>query len=203
MANLVLLPVWFAVQESGGKGREDKTNVHVRKDLQRGKGKHLLSPNPGRRGGSSRDHPARGTPSRALSPCLEQRPHSCAEGTHLGRSEVEQGWESSPHPGIELSQLRTLCHLYFLCSAPVSPPVPFPCPVCAQGTPSSHPHTQTKGKGDTSRGFPFSLLKTHTLLPSPAPAEEQPESRGGVSAAPELRGAFPAHRERGQGCLGL
>lgn len=34
MANLVLLPVWFAVQESS-KWREDKTNVQVRKDLQR------------------------------------------------------------------------------------------------------------------------------------------------------------------------
>lgn len=38
----MLLPVWFAVQESS-KRRKDKTNVQVRKDLQK-KGEAVAQP---------------------------------------------------------------------------------------------------------------------------------------------------------------
>lgn len=119
---------------------------------------------------------------------------------------MEQGWESSPHPGNELAQLRTLCwpllHLFILLS-PCFPSRAFPLPCVCSGDPQFSPTPRAahkaKGKGDISRGFPFSLLKT------PVPQLQQKSSlrAEGVSAAPELRGAFPAHREHGEGCLGL
>lgn len=183
MANLVLLPVWLAVQESS-KWREDKTNVQVRKDLQR-KGKAFLSSDPGNTGGrwdqqrlpiwiSANEH-QQGAPE-SLTPehlCVPQL-HVCwdAKDTPMCTSntavQMKDGAglrELPPAQALDVPAKDTpalaILPLFLTCFAQHLLPLPSPftaqCGLCVPKGTRSHAHamscSERQGKGRLFQGL--------------------------------------------------